>query len=102
MRITGAGITPWCGDSQIAMSRRKQPTHLTQPEVARFMSAAKELHCACCRPIIAPSSTHSRALADLNAATITAIEAVTGDKAPWMKTLPAYLHPGIQRPAGAP
>jgi hypothetical protein len=32
---------------------------------------------------------------ELNQAIIVAIEAITGDKAPWMKTSPAYLHLGI-------
>ena len=80
------------------MSRRKKPTQLTRPEVERFLSAATELHRACCGPIIAPSSAHSRALTELNAAIVRAIEAITGDAAPWMKTPPAYLHPGVRRP----
>jgi hypothetical protein len=62
------------------MSRRKQLTYLTQPEIDRFMKAATELHRACCAPIISPSCDHSRALTKLNAAIVTAIEAVTGDK----------------------
>jgi hypothetical protein len=33
----------------------------------------------------------------LNDAIIKAIEAITGDKAPWMKTPPHYLHPGIKQ-----
>ncbi|WP_353646665.1 hypothetical protein [Mesorhizobium sp. WSM2239] len=64
------------------MSGRKQPTQLTQPEVARFMSAATELHRACCGPIISPQCDHSWVLTELNTAIATAIEAVTGDKAP--------------------
>lgn len=79
------------------MSRRKKPTQLTPPEVERFMTAAMELHRACCGPVIAPSSVHSRALTALNAAIVSAIEAITGDTAPWMKTPPAYLHPGARR-----
>jgi hypothetical protein len=84
------------------MSRRKQPTQLTRPEVERLMQAAMELHRACCGPIITPSGAHSRVLTELNQAIIVAIEAITGDKAPWMKTPPAYLHPGIKRAASAP
>jgi hypothetical protein len=76
---------------------RKKLTHLTQPEIERFMQAATELHRACCAPIVAPSSAHSRALTELNAAIVTAIEAITGDKAPWMQTPPAYVHPAIKR-----
>jgi hypothetical protein len=33
----------------------------------------------------------------LNDAIIKVIEASTGDKAPWMKTPPQYLHPGIKQ-----
>ncbi len=76
------------------MSRRKQLTYLTQPEIDRFVKAATELHRACCAPIIAPSCDHSRALTKLNAAIVTAIEAVTGDKAPWMHTPRAELQSG--------
>jgi hypothetical protein len=65
------------------MSRRKKLTYLTQPEIERFMKAATELHRACCDPIISPSGDHSRALTELNQAIVTAIEAVTGDEAPW-------------------
>jgi hypothetical protein len=79
------------------MSRHKKLTYLTQPEIDRFMKAATELHRACCAPVIAPSSDHSRALTEMNAAVVTAIEAITGDKAPWMRTPPAYLHPGVRR-----
>jgi hypothetical protein len=50
------------------MSRHKKLTHLTPPEIEQFMKAATELHRACCAPIIAPSSDHSRALTELNAA----------------------------------
>jgi hypothetical protein len=81
------------------MSRRKKLTHLTQPEIDRFMKAATELHRACCEPIIAPSCDHSRALTELNAAIVTAIEAVTGNKAHWMQTPRANLHPGVKRAA---
>ena len=77
----------------------QQLTYLTQPQIERFMNAATELHRACCDPIIAPSCDHSRALTELNAAIVTAIEAVTGDKAPWMQTPRAALHPGIKRAA---
>jgi hypothetical protein len=69
--------------SEIAMPRLKHPTQLTQAEVERFMSAATELHRACCAPLIALSSTHSRALTELNQATVVAINAITGDDAPW-------------------
>jgi hypothetical protein len=60
------------------------------------MKAATVLDRACCDPIISPSCEHSRALTELNAAIVTAIEAVTGDKAPWMQTLRAELHPSIK------
>jgi hypothetical protein len=63
------------------MSRRKKLTYLTQPEIERFIKAATELHRACCDPIISPSCDHSSALTELNATIVTAIEAVTGDKA---------------------
>jgi hypothetical protein len=63
------------------------------------MQAATDLHRACCAPVIAPNSDQARALTELNAAIVTAIEAVTGDIAPWMKTPPAYLHPGEKRAA---
>jgi hypothetical protein len=78
------------------MSRRKKLTYLTQPEIDRFMNAATELDRACCAPLIAPSCDHPRALTALNAAIVTAIEAVTGDKASWMQTPPAYLHPSVK------
>jgi hypothetical protein len=78
------------------MSRRKQLTYLTQPEIDRFMKTATELHRACCAPIISPQCDHSRALTELNAAIVTAIEALTGDKAPWMQTPRAELHPGYK------
>jgi hypothetical protein len=84
------------------MSRRKKLTHLTQPEIDRFMKAATELHRACCAPIIAPSCDHSRALTQLNAAIVTAIEAVTGDKAPWMRIPTFDQHPGYKPPADEP
>jgi hypothetical protein len=45
--------------SEIAMSRRKKLTYLTQPEIERFMNAATELHRACCDPVIASSCDHS-------------------------------------------
>jgi hypothetical protein len=83
------------------MSRRKKLTYLTQPEIERFMKAATELHRACCAPVIAPSCDHSRALTQLNAEIVTAIEAVTGDKAPWMRTPRAELHPGYKQAASA-
>jgi hypothetical protein len=67
------------------MSRRKKLTYLAQSEIERFMKAATELHRACCDPLISPQCDHSRALTELNAAIVTAIEAVTGDKAPWMR-----------------
>jgi hypothetical protein len=78
------------------MSRRKKITYLTQPEIERFMKAATELHRACCDPLISPQCEHSRALTELNAAIVTAIEAITGDNAPWMQTPRAELHPGIK------
>jgi hypothetical protein len=84
------------------MSRRNKLTYLTQPEIDRFMKAATELHRACCAPVIAPSCDHSRALTELNAAIVKAIEVVTGDKAPWMQTPRAELHPGIKRAVDAP
>jgi hypothetical protein len=79
---------------------RKKPTHLTQPEVERFMSAATELHRACCGPLIAPSSVHSRALTELNQAIIMAIEVITGQQAPWMKTPPHYPPSGRSQSRG--
>jgi hypothetical protein len=42
------------------------------------------------------SGLQSRALTQLNAAIVTAIEAVTGDTRPWMQTPRAELHPGIK------
>ena len=66
------------------------------------MKAATELHRACCAPVIAPSCDHSRALTELNAAIVTAIEAVTGDNAPWMQTPRAELHPGYKPVASPP
>jgi hypothetical protein len=78
------------------MSRHKKLTYLTQPEIDRFMKAATELHRACCDPIMSPSCDHSRALTELNAAVVTTIEAITGDKAPWMQTPRAELHPGYK------
>jgi hypothetical protein len=83
------------------MSRRKQLTYLTELEIDRFMKAAMELRCACCDPVIGPSCDHSRALKKLNAAIVTAIEAVTGDKAPWMQTPSAELHPGYKQAVSA-
>jgi hypothetical protein len=53
------------------MSRHKKLTHLTQPEVERFMQAATELHRACRDPVIAPSCDHSRARTELNAGIVT-------------------------------
>jgi hypothetical protein len=78
------------------MSRRKQLTRLTPPEVERFIQPATELHKACCGPVIAPASDHARALTRLNQEIIVAIEAITGDKAPWMKTPPHFLHPSYE------
>jgi hypothetical protein len=43
------------------MSRRKQLTYFTQPEIDRFMKAATELHRAFCDPLIRLSSTMPRA-----------------------------------------
>lgn len=40
------------------------------------------------------STARSRALSTLNAAIVTTIEAVTGDKAPWMKPPRFDQHPG--------
>jgi hypothetical protein len=76
------------------MSRRKKLNYLTQRQIERFMNAETVLHRACCDPPISPQCDHSRALTELNAAIVTAIEAVTGDKAPWMQTPRAELHPG--------
>jgi hypothetical protein len=63
------------------VSRRKKLTYLTQPEIDRSMKAATELHRAYCAGH-SPSCDDSRALTELNQAIVTAIEAVTGDKAP--------------------
>jgi hypothetical protein len=84
------------------MTRRKKLTYLTQPEIERFMKAATELHRASCAPLIAPSCDHSRALTELNAAIITAIEAITGDNAPWMRTPTFDQHPGYKPPPNEP
>jgi hypothetical protein len=80
------------------MSGRKKLTYLTQPEIERFMKAATELHRACCDPLLSPRCDHSRALTELNAVIVTAIEAVTGHKAPWMRPPTFDQHPGYKLP----
>jgi hypothetical protein len=70
--------------------------------LSRCPEAATELHCACSGPIIAPSCDHFRALTELNAAIVTASEAVTGDKAPWMQTPKFDQHPDYKPPAIEP
>jgi hypothetical protein len=45
---------------------------------------------------MSPSCDYARALTVLNAAIVTAIEAVTGGKAPWMQTPRFDQHPGYK------
>lgn len=61
---------------------------LSQVEIGRFITAATELHEACCRPHLKVNSEHQRALTDLNTAIWVAIYKVTGDNPHWMRGMP--------------
>jgi hypothetical protein len=58
-------------------------TELSEPEIARFLAAAA-LHRACCDPLIAASSSHARALTDVNQAICVAVRTITSREAEWI------------------
>jgi len=66
------------------MGRHTKIKQLTGPELERFLKAAWDMRSACCDPVIAPSSDHGSALADLNEAIRDAIKKITGKEPEWI------------------
>lgn len=70
------------------MGRHRKSTKLTAPELVRFLDAARELHNACCHPLLATSSDDYRALRDLNLTICDTIQKL-GHPLPWVSGIAA-------------
>ena len=76
--------------------RRKKPSEISEAERDRLVAAATALHEACCAPLLDVRSEHYKALNDLNAQIVAALEVVTGEaRPPWVswRTSPGATPP---------
>jgi hypothetical protein len=65
--------------------RRKKRSEISAAERDRLVAAATALHEACCAPLLDVRSEHYKALNDLNAHIVAALEIVTGEpRPPWV------------------